>query len=72
MKTITLTNPCNQPGTCTAEHHLVQHLAYPLTLGLNLSFVYGLYASGMEIETLFFIGFFVALISLEILEQLLP
>ena len=72
MKTNTLTNPCNQPGTCTAEHHLVQHLAYPLTLGINLSFVYGLYVSGMEVETLFFIGFFVTLISLAILEQLLP
>ena len=68
MKTITLTNLCKQQDNCT----FTQHLAYPLTLGLNLSFVYGLYASGMEIETLFFIGFFVALISLAILEQLLP
>jgi len=68
MKSITLTNPCNQQESCT----VMQHVAYPLILGLNLSFVYGLYASGMEIKTLFFIGFFVALLSLAILEQLLP
>jgi len=72
MKSITLTNPCDQQESYTVSHRLTQHLAYPLTLGLNLSFVYWLYSSGMEIETLFFISFFVALLSLVILEQLLP
>lgn len=51
---------------------LASKLAYPVTLGSNLLFVYWLYQLGMEVGTLFFIGFFVALLSMAVLEQLLP
>lgn len=68
MKSITLINPCGQQEFYTAA----QYLAYPLILSLNLLFIYSLYINGVEIETLFFIGFFISLISLAILEHLLP
>lgn len=47
-------------------------LAYPVTLGLNLTFLYALYQSGLALETLLFIGFFFSLASMALLEQILP
>jgi len=51
---------------------ICQRMAYPLLLGLNFSFVYGLFSTGMEIESVFFAGFFAALTSMAVLERLLP
>ncbi len=51
---------------------IASQLAYPITLSLNLAFVYGLYLIGLDIGAVFFIGFFVALISMALLERLLP
>ena len=72
MKAQAMTTTPDQQIEQFSDCPVTKRLAYPLTLGLNLSFVYGLYMSGMDVDTLFFIGFFVALTSLAILEQVLP
>jgi len=68
MKTLALTSICsNQSEVCLASR-----LAYPLTLSMNLAFIYGLYSAGLDIGSLFLIGFFVSLASLAVLERVLP
>jgi len=68
MKTLALTTICNnQSDICLASR-----LAYPLTLGMNLAFIYGLHSAGVDNASLFLIGFFVSLASLAVLERVLP
>lgn len=68
MKTLAHATICNDKS----EECLASRLSYPLTLGVNLAFIYGLYAAGLDAATLFLIGFFVSLASLAVLERMLP
>lgn len=58
------------PGINLRE--IAARLAYPVILGINLAFVYALYQTGMMLESVLFSGFFFSLITMAILEQVLP
>lgn len=53
-------------------HYLAPRFAYPVTLGICLTFVYTLYIAGMALESVLFAGFFFSLLTMAVLEQLLP
>ena len=51
---------------------IASRIAYPATLGLCLAFAYGLYCSGMTLESVLFASFFFSLAVMALLELALP
>lgn len=65
-------SPVNIKLDRTCPREVASRLAYPATLGLCMAFAYGLYHSGMALESVLFAGFFFSLGVMALLELALP